>query len=383
MKASLVIIAGALFFSCKKDNNVKNLELLSQETLEIPISESFNPDRTRTQYYESDSGEYLAILNKSDFSIGIFDLEKKQLDLSIPLTKEGPNGVGLDNGFQIVSKDSLFLATIPPKIRILNFDGKLLQSISLENKDNGVNFLSSNNEIPFLFSKDKLFGIQPFINNFFRISEDEASSIKPIYEVDLLTTPPSVSWLKIQRPAGFWNDGRKDDNLSWTARYDSIIVAPYTDHRLWVISKRERKRNTVIEAKSTAVNDFQILSEDDLGGDKGIIKSLEKDRYEIILYDQYRDVFYRFFFKHIDWEDYNLSPRKLFSNRPLVGVLVLSKDLSPIGEYIFEPHEVEAWNYFVGRKGLYVSTNNPNRDDFDENFLRYDIIRFEGLEYED
>jgi hypothetical protein len=383
MKKYLAFLTFILFVSCERNENIEILQLLPIEPLEIPISESFNPDRTRAQYYESDSGEYLAILNKTNFSIGIFELEKKQLDISISLTKEGPNGVGLDNGFHILAKDSIFLATIPPEIKILNFDGELLQSISLENKDNSVNFLSSNNEIPFLFSHNKLFGIQPFFNDFFNISENDASSINPIYQVDFSTPITELSWLPIKRPSGFWDEGRKDENLSWTDRFDSIVVAPYTDHRLWVISKREKKIISIIEAKAKSVNNFQILSESDLGGDKGIVESLGKDRYEIIQYDKYRDVFYRFFFKSINWEDYNLSPRKLFSNRPIVGILVLDNTLSTIGEYVFDTHHIQPWNYFVGKKGLYVSTNNPNRDDFDENFLRYDIIRFEGLEYED
>jgi hypothetical protein len=63
--------------------------------------------------------------------------------------------------------------------------------------------------------------------------------------------------------------------------------------------------------------------------------------------------------------------------------MVISSNLDLIGEHLFETHQIQPWNYFVGRKGLYVSTNNPNRDDFDENVLRYDIIRFDGLEYDE
>lgn len=118
-------------------------------------------------------------------------------------------------------------------------------------------------------------------------------------------------------------------------------------------------------------------------GDQGIIEELESDRYEMILFDQFRDVIYRFYFLGIDPEDFDIHYRSLFSNRPKIGLLILNSDLDIIAEHQFENHQIEPWNYFVGRKGLYVSTNNPNREDFDENYLRYDIIRFEGLEYED
>lgn len=114
-----------------------------------------------------------------------------------------------------------------------------------------------------------------------------------------------------------------------------------------------------------------------------MIEALANDRYELLLHDPYRDVFYRFFYIGVDWEQFNMTVRNLFSNRPKVGLMILDKNLEILGEHVFQEHEVETWNYFVGPKGLYVSTNNFNRDDFDENVLRYDILRFSGLKYED
>lgn len=383
MKVLRLIPIVLFLFSCTKKTANLPIKPLSVEPIEIPISSNFNPDRTRSQFIESDTGDYLAVLNKIQFSIGIFDLEKKKLVQTIQLEKEGPNGIGLDNGFHLLNKDTLLVATIPPKIRVLNFRGEILNSISVQNSSNTVNFLSSNNETPFLFDQKKLYGIQPFLENFFDINEEDALEVKPIYEVELDEPNLPTEWFSSYRPKGFWREGKKDENLSWTDRYDSIIVAPYSDHTISIISKKTRKLITRKAVKSNLVKEFQILDRNMLGGDRGIIENLTHDRYEIILYDRYRDVFYRFFFPGLQAELYPLSPRQLLANRPLLGVLVLDKNLDVIGEHIFNSHQVQSWNYFVGRKGLYVSTNNPNRDDFDENVLRYDIIRFEGLEYED
>jgi len=41
-------------------------------------------------------------------------------------------------------------------------------------------------------------------------------------------------------------------------------------------------------------------------------------------------------------------------------------------------------NNFVGRKALTSSTNNPNRDEFDENVLRYDMrFGLKDLKYDE
>ncbi|WP_338225439.1 DUF4221 family protein [Algoriphagus confluentis] len=369
--------------ACQDKGSNNTLQGITFDQLEIPLLLDFNPDRVRSQYYESDSGEFLVVLNKTRFSLGFFSIEERRLVKSIPLTKEGPNGIGLDNGFLIISEDSILVATIPPKIRLLNSEGKLLRSYPVENKSNDVNYISSTNEVPFLYSDKTFFGIQPFIDNFFEITEKEATSIDMIFSVDFSKADPKADWLPIKRPSGFWDEGKKDENLSWTERGDSIIIAPYTDHGIWIISKKQKKLLQVIECKSSFINEFHLLDKNELGGDKGIIQSLERDRYEIIMYDKYRDVFYRMFFPRVEIEKFDFTARQLFANRPLVGVMVMDKEFNLIGEHLFQPHYVQPWNYFVGKKGLYVSTNNPNRDDFDENFLRYDIIRFEGLKYED
>jgi hypothetical protein len=383
MKIKIYLIAVCLLPACSEKNVTPPVALKVFNTLEIPIENSFNPDRTRTQYIETDSGEFLAIKNKSIPEIILFNIEQKRASYKIPLFSEGPNNIGVDNGFEIIGIDCLFIASIPPKIKILNFKGEVKFSIPIEDIDNDVNFLVANNETPFLFNDDKLFGAQPFLRNFFEISEKKAIQVKHIYQVNLLSEKEIVQWMPIYRPENIWSEGRHDENFSWTDRYDSIIVAPYTDHRLWIISK---SKNTLIDykaVKSTSVNNFHELSQKAFGGDEGIIEELKNDRYEIVIYDKYRDVFYRFFFLGVDSNEYNITPRGLFGNRPKVGIMVISSNLDLIGEHLFETHQIQPWNYFVGRKGLYVSTNNPNRDDFDENVLRYDIIRFDGLEYDE
>lgn len=367
--------------SCKPSIKESRLNTNIFGSLSIGLNPNFNPDRTRIQYYESDSGEYLAILNKSLRRIEIFNLDTKVSEYNIPLAKDGPNRVGVTNGFHLVSLDCLLLATIPPQIKIIDFNGKIKKSIPVNDQENKVNFLSSNNEIPLLLGKNSVFGAQPFFESFFEMNKSDIANYTPIYKINLSKKSPT-EWLQISHPLDIWENGKKTEKFSWADRSDTIVVAPHTDHRLWLISKDQGNLLGYKEGKSTYVNNFHIINQLS-SGDKGIIENIESDRYEIMLYDKYRDAFYRFFFVGIDWESYELSPRDLFANRPKTGVLVLDKNLNIIGEHLFEDHAIENWNYFVGRKGLYVSTNNPNRDDFDENFLRYDILRFEGLEYED
>ena len=384
MKKKSIFIALTIFSCCSQkhaDNNPINKNIFG--SIEIPIKENFNPDLSRIQHYISDSGEHLVIQNKTSFELGVFSLDSKDLKITIPLQKEGPDGVGLINGFQLVSKDTILIAAIPPRIHFVNIAGEKFSTITIEDPEKKANYLSSNNETPFIYSKGIIYGIQPYFGDLYSVKPEEVKKSHPIFKVSSTFNDKSkLEWLSILRPEDEWINGKKSLDVTWTENGDSILISPQLDHKLWIISKEKEKIVGYKEIKSNKINGFRII-EDLPVGDSEIIKDLENGRYELLLFDHFRKVYYRFFYPSIDWESYNLSPREMMQNHPKLGVLILDQNLNIIGEHIFEKNYAQAWNYFVGIKGLYVSTNNPNRDDFDENVLRYDIIRFEGLNYED
>lgn len=371
-----------LVFGCSSPKESPPKPVISvADSLLIPLDPSVNPERGSLQYMDTDSGEYLALVNKSVYAVELYHLNTGKHVRRIKLEREGPNGVGTTNGFRILSPDTLLLASLPPELRIMDLKGKLISSIPVQDPQNYVRYLASDNELPFLFDGSILFGAQPFFRDFFDMGAGEIAGHRHVYRVDLSSA--KVEWLPISHPPDLWEDGKKDEKFTWTDRYDSIVVSPVSDPRLWVISKKEGKLLGRKEASSSYVKQYHIIKGRPGFGDQGIIESLASDRYDLILHDPYRDVFYRFFLIGVDHVDYEIGYRDLYSYRPKIGVMVLDAGLEFLGEYVFENHYAESWNYFVGQKGLYISTNNPNRDDYNENILRYDIIRFSGLEYGD
>ncbi|TNF43768.1 MAG: DUF4221 domain-containing protein, partial [Cytophagales bacterium] len=140
------------FFGCTKQNQHTDLIATVHQTIKIPLDLDIMPNGTSFQYIDSDSGEYLAFQNKIGPKIEVYNLNTKQHVSRIKLAQDGPNRVGTTNGFRIISQDCLLIASIPPSIKILNFEGIKKKEIPVVDTINHVNFLSSNNEIPFLFS---------------------------------------------------------------------------------------------------------------------------------------------------------------------------------------------------------------------------------------
>lgn len=369
--------------ACSKEKEVvAPMEINVHGFLSIPLENRVSANPLRVQYFETDSGEHIAISNKFLPSIEYYRLDDTKKVKTILVPTDGPNRVSLFNGFTIFSRDSILIASIPPKIVRFNFEGEKLGEVPVVDEEFKVNYLGSTNEYPFIMGKDVVFGAQPFFNDFHSVKESELADHRHVYKVTYKEGKPNAEWLPISHPVDSWKKGKISPNFTWTDRYDSIIVSPVSDHRLWVISKSKGEVIGYQEAKSSFVNKFQYIKGRPQG-DKGIIEAVETDFYNMIGYDQYRDVFYRFFYVGVEWEQLGFGYRELFSNPPRIGVMVLDADLNVMGEHVFPDHHVQNWNFFVGRKGLYVSTNNELRDDYDENVLRYEIIRFRGLDYED
>ncbi|MFN3761496.1 MAG: DUF4221 family protein [Algoriphagus aquaeductus] len=379
----ILILTIGFLAACNGGKNSDPFRAYKHGKLEIKLSETFAPSSHKLQYIDSDSGEYLATVNKSLKKIELLSFSSLSSVHQIHLPLDGPNKIGSENGFRIVNPDCVIIATIPPAIKIMDFQGNLKKTIPIRDPENRVNFLTSDNRLPFLFGDNSIYGAQPFFKNMYEMSKEDIQTSKHIYRVQLENNEEKIEWLPANHPNDIWDKGRKSMELTWASLGDSIIVSPTSDHRLWVVSKKRGELLSHMEVKSRWVNNFPILDQLPYG-DTGMIKALNNDRYELLLADPYRNVYYRFFFRGFDLEEFeDVSVRDLFGDRPKIGVMVINQNLEILGEHLFENFQIEPWNYFVGKKGLYVSTNNPNRDDFDENFLRYDIIRFEGLKYED
>lgn len=123
------------------------------------------------------------------------------------------------------------------------------------------------------------------------------------------------------------------------------------------------------EVKSKYVNKFLYVNCPPEGQNEGTVAYFANDQYSTILYDKFRDVFYRLFLPSFELrnleQEYN--NRDLRVSRPYMGVMVLDKDLNVIGEHVFDKFQIFTLsNHFVGEKGSYLSLNNLFHPDYDE-----------------
>ena len=95
--------------------------------------------------------------------------------------------------------------------------------------------------------------------------------------------------------------------------------------------------------------------------------------YETLLYDEFQKVYYRFAFPTlpIEKEEELLALRE--NPRPFV-IQVFDQELKMITESYFEGGIYFPNNSFITEKGLYLSTNNPENPEVEEDAFRFELI---------
>ena len=98
--------------------------------------------------------------------------------------------------------------------------------------------------------------------------------------------------------------------------------------------------------------------------------------YQSLLYDPYREKFYRMVRSGVENPDDMYGQDETFIARYPVkfSIFVLDQNLNPEKEVRFEGTKYDFNRYFIASDGFYLSLNNPENPEFDENFLRFERI---------
>ncbi len=101
--------------------------------------------------------------------------------------------------------------------------------------------------------------------------------------------------------------------------------------------------------------------------------------YSAIIFDNYRDLFYRIILLPFEKEDLQNNQFHPFRNRPGFVLQVISRDFQLLHEQIMRDCQHEANDHFVSRDGLYISENHLKNMDQDESLFRFSKFTFQDF----
>ncbi len=129
-----------IFITCnsqlqKTDINKYTFEV--KEFLALPLDSVTKFSSLSLQNALIENKEYLFILYSSDTNpnISIYDMEQRNLDGKIYLSKEGPDEVPNPNGIYVINHDVVFVSTRTSQLYLVNNIGKVVDKFSTEFSD--------------------------------------------------------------------------------------------------------------------------------------------------------------------------------------------------------------------------------------------------------
>ena len=156
----------------------------------------------------------------------------------------------------------------------------------------------------------------------------------------------------------------KDFVYSFRVKEDIVVAS--LDHR-------EIKQ---VKVKSRYLDNVTGVQKDTELGPK---LNLELARYGDLIYDPYREVYYRFAYPKVSLEnDMNWWGKSIFGRKKF-SVIVLNKDFQIIGETLFPESIYNSYVFFVREDGLYISRDYQmlygNQSDDYMTFERMELVK--------
>lgn len=364
MKLHFVILICILFLcSCKEKSKNGYIYKITEtnKRIEIPIDSETNIYTRAMHHFIDDSIEYITIENSETIgdynTINFYRLDTKRLSHKVKIAKEGDNAIPRFSGHGICNLDNIFISGFGTSILYqINRDGKIKKkyNYSVTDKqeyttDNDFNSLVYK---PLVIVEGKIYQMQyPTPAN---ANKKQLINTSLSLTIDTLTN--KTTKLPLTYPA-LWKEGSGIGlNPHCSRIYDGkqFIYAFRMNENIIVTKDHINSKTIPIKSKYIDKLNVEGFSKD-LSFKDFEKKVDEQAVYGNIIYDKYRNVYYRFAYPecNIDKTYFEyIFCRKEFS------IIVIDENLNIIGETLFPAKKYAPGLFFVNKDGLYISENN-------------------------
>jgi hypothetical protein len=333
------------------------------------------------QYVEpSEVNDPLLVIQGSG-KFEFYDLTLQKLIKTLPISSEGNNALPDVDGFVIGNSDTIFaISPFLNQIAVIDRDGKVIKRLRFGDDTGTI----STRPAAYGFHRPVLLDDKIRIN--YNLVNVETSGIltseqqkkSHLYiDVNLRTGQTVQSSLKY--PEELIGKDISGADYRHTVGYNKSLVYCFglTDS-LHVSEDHKTFKKVIIETdyKLRLINNFWKYFVGDM--DVRFNYLFNCDEFRDIIYDKYRECYYLVIRKrmkeagrHVDYMINMLFPDCF--------IIILDKNLRPMGEVSFPNDTYSFQMMFVAPEGLYISEDHPNNPDFDEDFMRFRLFKLTKL----
>jgi hypothetical protein len=305
-----------------------------------------------------------------------YDLNTGVLEFTIKPYVEGNNGVGFFNGYYIHNLDSIYITEgSSSELSIIDRNAILKDKIQYAESAEGIP-LKAYSSITFLYQPmvviDNKMYILPSCNRW--------AETDPVCAVIDMATHHVQALLGFTYPTfpGADNKAKSSGDEGYLSRcFDGkrFVYSFYFDENIYV-APPDHEHVELVKVKSNYIDKVKLL--DDYGN-VTLEDGCENPNYGNMLYDEYRDVFYRIAYPQTELERKDIRAIDLLRyGRKNFSIIILDKDLNIIGETMFPDYTYNSTVMFIREDGLYISNShfmNPEYSDDVLSFRRFDLVK--------
>ena len=322
--------------------------------------------------------EYLTFQNATENEILIYDWESKKRIKKVVAEKEGANGVGKFIGYLMRSFDEIYLSSLHiPLISIVDTTGKLQTKIPYT-KTNDGDYLLPSRPMTFIYQPLKIIDSKIYITQILNWKyKDHAVEKSPIaVTVDLETGVTKALPMKFPPiiTSKRYISGVHDAEVDFSREFNGkeFIYSFYYDENIHIANIAHDSVRTV-SAKSQFIKAPERAKLADVP--TNIKLDCELAMYGNLIYDKYREVYYRFAYHS---EEFSKDEENFFElyafGRNKFSIIILDKDFQCIGETEFPEGIYSTRGYLIRKDGLYLSTSHYKNPSFSDDLLQFERI---------
>lgn len=359
-----IVLAAMLISACASDKTHNPYMLkLSNKSMVFNIDTYSKNDLFVYSIYEDKNGQsHFTFQNPNGNTVLFYDLNTQALKCKLNLPIEGNNGVGFANGYYIHNLDSIYIPNRDiEEISLINQEGILITKYSYEKENLSLFDISSAYlKQPTIIGRTMYLYSGPN-----RYIEHDPVSIKfdmDTHEVtplpfDYPEYPGSDIKLKKYGLETAFSRCFDGEHFVYSFYYDENIYIATPEHdTIRKIPVRSKYFNKV-----TLPNELTASPED----------FCENSWYGNLLYDPYREVYYRIAFPKTDL-DKGVNPIELARfGRKNFSIIILNKDFEIIGETKFPDYTFNSNIMFIQKDGLYISDSHYLNPQFNDDILSF------------
>ncbi len=357
-----------------KDTVADSVMLVEDETIYFPIDSATNYNTLYlTTYHDSLSGRrYLVYQADGKNSIQFYDFDSRKLVKEIVFSKFGPHGIPRVTGFYVFNPDLLLvLSGHARKLYLADGRARVLQTYSLlkgdESAATSMALFTTGNE-PFIVGDTLYLHALPDRSPYYRGYH--------IQRIDLRTGHHEYMgrFPDIYEKLGGWHN-MFTHVYKYYDKSAGRLISSHSGSRYLYAGPLANTLRERYYAGSRYFDDAAPIKQD---FDNTNYHYLTQNLYRQILYDPYRQVYYRLARLAIEPFNEHGAYRKI-EDQPLT-IIILNKELQKIGETLLPEGKYFYRTLFVEKEGLYIAATNYKNPQLREDRLAFTLLKLQPKE---